>query len=187
VVVAPSIVPGLHRIIAGDSRPMAAHPATQVGLDARALLTGAQIAVLRGEAPWHLASRTDCFVEVGPAQKERSVRSSDGPGARPRRADTGHPVPEPAAPTAPSAPRASLPAKVLPLIPMRNVVLLPHVLAPVAVGPPRSLAALRHAADAGSPVALVAWPFGRTPDGRHRHGAVAEEAQRAGKGPDGCS
>ncbi len=61
----------------------------------------------------------------------------------------------PSAPTAQTASSASLPDNVLPLIPMRNVVLFPHVLAPVAVGRPRSLAALRHAADAGSPVLLV--------------------------------
>jgi P-type Mg2+ transporter len=46
-----------------------------VGLDASALLTGEQLAALRDEALWHLAERTDCFVEVDPAQKERVVRA----------------------------------------------------------------------------------------------------------------
>jgi P-type Mg2+ transporter len=63
------------KMITGDNRHVAAHLAAQVGLDAQALLTGEQIAVLRDEALWHLAERTDCFVEVDPAQKERIVRA----------------------------------------------------------------------------------------------------------------
>jgi Mg2+-importing ATPase len=63
------------KLITGDNRHVAAHLATLVGLDAHALLTGAQIAALRDEALWHLAARTDCFVEVDPAQKERIVRA----------------------------------------------------------------------------------------------------------------
>ena len=62
-------------MITGDNRHVAAHVAAQVGLDAQALLTGEQIAGLRDEALWHLAERTDCFVEVDPAQKERIVRA----------------------------------------------------------------------------------------------------------------
>ena len=78
---APHVVQALaHRgvrvkIVTGDNRHVAAHVAAQVGLDAQALLTGEQIAALRDEALWHLAERTDCFVEVDPAQKERIVRA----------------------------------------------------------------------------------------------------------------
>ncbi len=63
------------KMITGDNRHVAAHLATQVGLDAQALLTGEQIAGLRDEALWHLAERTDCFVEIDPAQKERIVHA----------------------------------------------------------------------------------------------------------------
>ncbi|MFZ4649425.1 MAG: endopeptidase La [Rubrivivax sp.] len=48
-----------------------------------------------------------------------------------------------------------LPTNVVPLVPMRNVVLFPHVMAPVTVGRPRSLAALAHAAEHGTPVVVV--------------------------------
>ena len=63
------------KMITGDNRHVAAHLAAEVGLDANALLTGEQITALRDEALWHLAERTDCFVEVDPAQKERIVRA----------------------------------------------------------------------------------------------------------------
>ncbi len=63
------------KMITGDSRHVAAHVAGQVGLNPRALLTGADIAGMRDEALWHLAPRTDLFVEVDPSQKERIVRA----------------------------------------------------------------------------------------------------------------
>jgi Mg2+-importing ATPase len=63
------------KMITGDNRHVAAHLAAQVGLDPNALLTGEQLAALRDEALWHLAERSDCFVEVDPAQKERIVRA----------------------------------------------------------------------------------------------------------------
>jgi Mg2+-importing ATPase len=63
------------KVITGDNRHVAAHLAQVIGLDARALLTGAAIAKLRDEALWHLAERTDLFVEVDPQQKERIVRA----------------------------------------------------------------------------------------------------------------
>lgn len=53
----------------------------------------------------------------------------------------------------PSATR--LPNDVVPLLPMRNLVLFPHVLAPLAVGRPKSIAALRHAVTAKQPLVLV--------------------------------
>jgi len=63
------------KMITGDSRHVAAHVAREVGLDPRALLTGEAIAGMRDEALWSLAERTDLFVEVDPAQKERVVRA----------------------------------------------------------------------------------------------------------------
>ena len=63
------------KIITGDNRYVAAHVAAQVGLEARALLTGAELAALKDESLWHLAPRTDLFVEVDPQQKERIVRA----------------------------------------------------------------------------------------------------------------
>jgi Mg2+-importing ATPase len=39
------------------------------------MLTGAEIGGLRDESLWHLAERTDLFVEVDPQQKERIVRA----------------------------------------------------------------------------------------------------------------
>jgi len=63
------------KMISGDNRHVAAHVASQVGLDPRALLTGEAIGGMRDEALWSLAERTDLFVEVDPAQKERIVRA----------------------------------------------------------------------------------------------------------------
>lgn len=62
-------------MVTGDNRHVAARVAAQVGLDASALLSGEQIALLRDEALWHLAERTQVFAEVEPAQKERIVRA----------------------------------------------------------------------------------------------------------------
>jgi Mg2+-importing ATPase len=63
------------KMITGDSRHVAAHVAREVGLDAQAMLTGEALAGMRDEALWHLAERTDLFVEVEPAQKERVVHA----------------------------------------------------------------------------------------------------------------
>lgn len=63
------------KMVTGDSRHVAAHVARQVGLDDAAMLTGPEIAGMRDEALWHLAPRTDLFVEVDPSQKERIVRA----------------------------------------------------------------------------------------------------------------
>jgi Mg2+-importing ATPase len=63
------------KVITGDNRYVAAHVAAAIGLDSRALLTGEEIANLRDESLWHLAERTDLFVEVDPQQKERIVRA----------------------------------------------------------------------------------------------------------------
>ncbi|MFM7532533.1 MAG: endopeptidase La [Rubrivivax sp.] len=53
------------------------------------------------------------------------------------------------------APGIELPTDVVPLVPMRNVVLFPHVMVPVTVGRQRSLAALAHAASRRVPIAVV--------------------------------
>lgn len=50
---------------------------------------------------------------------------------------------------------SALPADVVALLPMRNLVLFPHVLAPVALGRPKSVAALQQAVACKAPVGLV--------------------------------
>ncbi|WP_442774908.1 endopeptidase La [Sphaerotilus montanus] len=55
----------------------------------------------------------------------------------------------------PSTETARLPADVVPLIPMRNLVLLPHALVTVSVGRERSVAALLHALATDTPVGIV--------------------------------
>ena len=63
------------KVISGDNRYVTAHMAHAIGLDATSILTGEEIAVLRDEALWNLAPRTDLFVEIDPQQKERIVRA----------------------------------------------------------------------------------------------------------------
>ena len=63
------------KIITGDNRHVAAHVAERVGLRPGAMLTGDEIAVMRDEALWHRAPRTDVFAEVDPTQKARIVRA----------------------------------------------------------------------------------------------------------------
>ncbi len=63
------------KVISGDNRHVTAHLAAAVGLDPKAILTGEELAKLNDEALWHLAPRTDLFVEVDPQQKERIVRA----------------------------------------------------------------------------------------------------------------
>jgi ATP-dependent Lon protease len=48
-----------------------------------------------------------------------------------------------------------LPEDVIALVPMRNVVLFPHVLMPVVVGRPKSVAALQHALQSGGTLGIV--------------------------------
>jgi len=61
------------KLITGDSRHVAAHLAGEVGLDAQALLTGADIEAHRDEALWPRVERTAVFAEADPLQKERIV------------------------------------------------------------------------------------------------------------------
>ena len=63
------------KVISGDNRYVTAHVAAAVGLNPRAILTGEEIAKMRDESLWHLAGKTDLFVEVDPQQKERIVRA----------------------------------------------------------------------------------------------------------------
>ncbi|NVD41939.1 magnesium-translocating P-type ATPase [Ensifer sp. HO-A22] len=63
------------KVISGDNRYVTAHLAEAVGLDAKSMLTGEKLATLKDEALWHLAPRTDLFVEIDPQQKERIVRA----------------------------------------------------------------------------------------------------------------
>lgn len=57
------------------------------------------------------------------------------------------------APTDPARP--ALPSDVVPLIPMRNLVLFPHVMTAVSVGRDKSIAALRYALDGATHVGIV--------------------------------
>lgn len=63
------------KVISGDNRHVTAHMAESVGLNATAMLTGEDLAGMKDEALWHLAPRTDLFVEIDPQQKERIVRA----------------------------------------------------------------------------------------------------------------
>jgi len=63
------------KVISGDNRHVTAHMAKAVGLDATSMLTGEDLAGMKDEALWHLAPRTDLFVEIDPQQKERIVRA----------------------------------------------------------------------------------------------------------------
>jgi Mg2+-importing ATPase len=62
-------------MITGDNRYVAAHVAGAIGLDASAMMTGAEIAGLNDESLWYRAARADLFAEVDPQQKERIVRA----------------------------------------------------------------------------------------------------------------
>jgi P-type Mg2+ transporter len=63
------------KVISGDNRFVTAHLAGAVGLNAKSILTGSELEKLKDEALWHLAPRTDLFVEINPQQKERIVRA----------------------------------------------------------------------------------------------------------------
>jgi Mg2+-importing ATPase len=63
------------KLITGDSRLVAQHVATLVGLRADRVLTGAELDEVHDEALWRAAGETDLFVEVDPNQKERIILS----------------------------------------------------------------------------------------------------------------
>lgn len=61
------------KVISGDVAEVTAHLAVEVGLKSTRILTGAQINSMSDEALWHVAARTNLFVEVDPTHKERIV------------------------------------------------------------------------------------------------------------------
>ena len=61
------------KVITGDSVDVARHVARSVGLDAHAVMTGAELDETRDEALWSLAEATALFAEVDPNQKERII------------------------------------------------------------------------------------------------------------------
>jgi Mg2+-importing ATPase len=63
------------KLITGDSRLVAEHVASLVGMPHGRVLTGADLDELHDEALWHAAEHTDLFVEVDPNQKERIILS----------------------------------------------------------------------------------------------------------------
>ncbi len=63
------------KLVTGDSRLVAQHVATLVGMRADRVLTGRQLDELHDEALWRVAEQTDLFVEVDPNQKERIILS----------------------------------------------------------------------------------------------------------------
>lgn len=63
------------KLITGDSRLVAVHVASQVGLHSARVLTGKDLDELHDEALWRAAESTDLFVEVDPNQKERIILS----------------------------------------------------------------------------------------------------------------
>lgn len=63
------------KVVTGDSRLVAQHVASLVGLRVDRVLTGRQLDALHDEALWSAAEKTDLFVEVDPNQKERIILS----------------------------------------------------------------------------------------------------------------
>lgn len=63
------------KILTGDNRYVSAHIAEAIGLDPKSILTGSDIAKMKDESLWHLASQTQLFAEIDPQQKERIVRA----------------------------------------------------------------------------------------------------------------
>jgi Mg2+-importing ATPase len=63
------------KLITGDTKLVAQHVATTVGLRPDRVLTGRQLDELHDEALWRAAERAELFVEVDPNQKERIIRA----------------------------------------------------------------------------------------------------------------
>ncbi len=61
------------KIITGDNKLVALHTAEMIGIKSPVIMTGAQLDMLRDEALWHIAERTDIFAEVDPNEKERII------------------------------------------------------------------------------------------------------------------
>lgn len=63
------------KLVTGDNRHVAAHLAQAVGLDARRVVTGAEMARMSDEALSRHAREAALFAEIDPQQKERIVRA----------------------------------------------------------------------------------------------------------------
>jgi Mg2+-importing ATPase len=63
------------KLITGDTKLIAEHVASLVGLMHEHVLTGAKVDQLDDAALWREAPRTDLFVELDPNQKERIIRA----------------------------------------------------------------------------------------------------------------
>ena len=63
------------KLITGDSRLVAQHVASLVGMRTDRVVSGRQLDELHDEALWLAAEKTDLFVEVDPNQKERIILS----------------------------------------------------------------------------------------------------------------
>jgi Mg2+-importing ATPase len=63
------------KLITGDSKLVAEHVASLVGLKVDHVLTGRALTEMHDDALGHVAERTNLFVEVDPNQKERIIRS----------------------------------------------------------------------------------------------------------------
>jgi len=63
------------KVITGDSRRVALHVATMVGMEVEDVLTGGDLDTMRDEALWQHAERTTLFAEVDPNQKERIIHA----------------------------------------------------------------------------------------------------------------
>ena len=63
------------KIITGDSKPVAQHVASLVGMPADRIVTGRELQDMNDEALWRVAEQTALFVEVDPTQKERIILS----------------------------------------------------------------------------------------------------------------
>ena len=61
------------KVITGDSRLVAQHVASLVGLRSERVLTGHALDELHDDALWRAAEQTDLFAEVDPNQKERII------------------------------------------------------------------------------------------------------------------
>jgi ATP-dependent Lon protease len=55
----------------------------------------------------------------------------------------------------PVALNIELPRDSIPIVPMRNAVLFPHVLMPITVGREKLIAAVKHAVHAGTPLDII--------------------------------
>lgn len=69
------------KLITGDSKNVAVHVASLVGMKTERVLTGKNLDELHEEALWRSAEDTDIFAEVDPNQKERIILSLKKMGA----------------------------------------------------------------------------------------------------------